>query len=368
MLRAREIGGRPGPYVLQAAIAVCHAQARTAEDTDWPQIATLYTALAHQMPTAIVRLNQAVAVGKAHGPQAGLTIVDSLTDDPSLRDYHLLPSVRGDLLLRLERYEEARLEFGRAAALTRNAAERAFLLRRAEEIPVTSTVTLGQFIQDFLAQFNAATARSYGQTLGRLGKTLGTEMPLNALSPDDITRVFALAWNKVAPKTWNRHRAAIRSFSEWAELDDLAATIERRPETQATTAPINPADLNALWARELPLRERTLWRLLHESSAGVKTVLSLNVENLDFEDRRARVDNKWVTWRAETAKLLPQLVNGRTTGPLFLAGRRPAPARRATGLCLETGRGRLSYERAEYLFKQATGHTLSQLKASTRAG
>jgi RNA polymerase sigma factor (sigma-70 family) len=364
MLRAREIGGRPGPYVLQAAIAVCHAQARTAEDTDWSQIATLYTALAHQMQTAIVRLNQAVAVGKAHGPQAGLALADSLIEDPGLRDYHLLPSVRGDLLLQLERHEEARLEFGRAAALTKNAAERAFLLRRAEEIPATPSVTLGQSIQEFLARYTAATARSYSQTLGRLGKTLGTDMPLTSLSPDDIARVFALAWNKVAPRTWNRHRAAIRSFSDWAGLDDLAAGIERRTEPQATTETINPAELETLWACDLPLRERTLWRLLYESSAGVKTVLSLNVENLDFADRRARAGNSWVTWRSETAELLPHLVNGRTEGPLFLADRRPAPARMPTDLCPVTGRGRLSYERAEYLFKQATGHTLSQLKAS----
>jgi RNA polymerase sigma factor (sigma-70 family) len=367
MLRAREAGGRPGPYMLQAAIAVCHAQARTAEETDWAQIAALYTALTHFMPTAIVQLNRAVAVGKAHGPQAGLALADSLVEDPSLRDYHLLPSVRGDLLLRLERYEEARIEFGRAAALTKNAAERAFLLRRANEIPAASTVTLGQSTQDFLTQFNAATARSYGQTLGRLGRTLGTELPVNSLTAGEVARVFVLAWHEVAPRTWNRHRAAVRSFGDWAGLDDLAAGLERRPETQATTTPIDPAALDTLWARDLPLRERTLWRLLYESSAGVKTVLSLNVEDLDFADRRARAGGRWVTWRSETAKLLPHLVNGRTEGPLFLTDRRPVPARMPADpidLCPATGRGRLSYERAEYLFKQFTGHTLSQLKAS----
>lgn len=134
MLRAREIGGPPGPYVLQAAIAVCHAQARTAEETDWARIASLYEALVRLLPTPVVQLNRAVAVGKAHGPQAGLAVVDSLVDDPALRDYHLLPSVRGDLLARAGRPEEARLEFERAASLTKNAAERAFLLRRADAL------------------------------------------------------------------------------------------------------------------------------------------------------------------------------------------------------------------------------------------
>ncbi|HKT06051.1 MAG TPA: sigma-70 family RNA polymerase sigma factor, partial [Rugosimonospora sp.] len=138
MLRAREAGEHPrrqlGPYVLQAAIAVCHAQAATAADTDWAQIATLYEALATLLPTPVVRLNRAVAVGMARGPQAGLDLVDALVADPALRDYHLLPGVRGDLLAKVGRYAEARVEFERAAALARNAAERAFLLRRAAGI------------------------------------------------------------------------------------------------------------------------------------------------------------------------------------------------------------------------------------------
>ncbi|WP_330932417.1 RNA polymerase sigma factor [Spiractinospora alimapuensis] len=106
MLRAREIGGPPGPYLLQAAIAVCHAQARRAEDTDWERIASLYAALATLSPTPVVRLNQAVAVGMAHGAKAGLDLVDTLASDHALRDYHLLPSVRGDLLERLGRHAE----------------------------------------------------------------------------------------------------------------------------------------------------------------------------------------------------------------------------------------------------------------------
>ena len=136
MLRARDIGRPPGPYVLQAAIAVTHAQARRASDTDWAQIASLYDALVTLLPTPVVRLNRAVAVGRARGPAAGLALVDDLADDPALRDYHLLPSVRGDLLVRLERAAEARREFERAAAMATNATERSFLLRRAAALPV----------------------------------------------------------------------------------------------------------------------------------------------------------------------------------------------------------------------------------------
>jgi len=141
MLRARDLGGPPGPYVLQAAIAVCHAQARIADDTDWAQIATLYAALAQLLPTPVVHLNRAVAVGKADGPQAGLDLVDGLLDDPALRDYHLLPGVRGDLLVHLGRFADARLEFERAASLARNAAERDFLRRRADQLPADEPVT-----------------------------------------------------------------------------------------------------------------------------------------------------------------------------------------------------------------------------------
>ena len=120
-----------GPYVIQAAIAACHARARTPGDTDWPRIAALYDDLLGIVPSPVVQLNRAVAVSMASGPEAGLTIVDSLRNDPTLQGYHLLPSVRGDLLARTGRYEEARAEFERAAALTRNTRERELLLERA---------------------------------------------------------------------------------------------------------------------------------------------------------------------------------------------------------------------------------------------
>ncbi|MFE7760052.1 RNA polymerase sigma factor [Streptomyces sp. NPDC057438] len=125
--------GAPGPYALQAAIAACHAQAYTYAETDWPKIATLYALLAARAPSPVVELNRAVAVSMAEGPGPALEIVDGLTAAPALRDYHLLPSVRGDLLRRLGRTEEARAEFVRAAGLARNERERALLLARAEE-------------------------------------------------------------------------------------------------------------------------------------------------------------------------------------------------------------------------------------------
>ena len=124
-------GRTPGPYVLQAAIAACHARARSAEQTDWAQIVGLYTNLGEVTPSPVVELNRAVALAMLFGPEAGLNVVDALTADPALKTYHLLPSVRGDLLRKLGRFDEARAEFERAAALTQNERERRLLLDRA---------------------------------------------------------------------------------------------------------------------------------------------------------------------------------------------------------------------------------------------
>lgn len=130
--RAERLGGPPGPYRLQAAIAACHARARSPEETDWVKIAALYAALGQIQPSPIVELNRAVAVAMAFGPAPGLAIVDAIADEPALRTYPLLPSVRGDLLARLDRRQEARAEFERAAALAQNRRERELLLARAQ--------------------------------------------------------------------------------------------------------------------------------------------------------------------------------------------------------------------------------------------
>jgi predicted RNA polymerase sigma factor len=140
--RAETVGeGARGPYTLEAAIAACHARARASEDTDWPRIVQLYTELVQVTPSPIVELNRAVAVSMAYGPQAGLDLVDALAGEPSLENYHLLPTVRGDFLSKLGRNNEARAEFERAASLTRNARERELLLERArscESVPTRS--------------------------------------------------------------------------------------------------------------------------------------------------------------------------------------------------------------------------------------
>jgi predicted RNA polymerase sigma factor len=132
--RAHAIAQGPGPYLLQAEIAACHARAATAADTDWARIAALYEMLARVMPSPVVELNRAVAVSMAFGPAAGLDIIDALRTERALRDYQWLPSVRGDLLAKLGRKDEARAEFERAAQLARNGRERELLLRRVDEL------------------------------------------------------------------------------------------------------------------------------------------------------------------------------------------------------------------------------------------
>jgi RNA polymerase sigma factor (sigma-70 family) len=131
--RAEDLGGDRGPYALQAAIAACHARARRADETDWQRIASLYTELAQVVPSPVIELNRAVAVGMAFGPQAGLDVVDTLLHEPALRKYHLLPAVRGDFLVKLGRIDEGRAEIERAASLARNERERTMLLERAQK-------------------------------------------------------------------------------------------------------------------------------------------------------------------------------------------------------------------------------------------
>ncbi|MEU4832258.1 RNA polymerase sigma factor [Streptosporangium sp. NPDC023615] len=391
LLRARRCGGPLGPYVLQAAIAVCHAQARTAEETDWTRIAALYEALARVLPTPVVQLNRAVALAMAYGPERGLELVDTLSGEPALRAYHRLPSVRGDLLARLGRHEEARREFERAAALTGNVPERAILLERAATCAAEAAgeasarrargpggaVTLAEAAAAFLARddLDASTVRSYTQTMNRLRRDLGDGTPLTEVGAERVAGVFASAWGGAAAATWNRHRGAVRSFSTWITArdprpenaaNDLAAALVRRYEPRGRTRPVDRSYAEALWERrDVALRERALWSLIHESAAGPGAALALDVEDLDLPGMRGRTASGWIRWRSGTAGLLPELVAGRRRGPLFLSDRRPGPGRppAPADLCPETGRRRLSYERAEYLFKQATGHTLDQLRS-----
>ncbi|GAA0991714.1 hypothetical protein GCM10009555_079480 [Acrocarpospora macrocephala] len=371
LLQAGAAGGPLGPYMLQAAIAVCHAQAPTAEETDWARIASLYEALSRVLPTPVVRLNRAVAVAMADGPEAGLALADPLLAEPAMRGYHLLPGVRGDLLAKLGRNAEARAEFERAASLTQNAPERAILLKRAAACEERAdAVTLSHAVAAFLARddLDPATLRAYGQTMNRLVRQVGGEMALPDLTAARIAAAFAAVWGGAADATWNRHRAAVRSFTAWARRDqgwtaaNLSAGLDRRPEPRGRTRGMDPAHVETLLTHPgLPLRERTLWAMLYESAAGAALALSLDIEDLDLDGGHGR----GVHWGPKTAALLPQLIANRHRGPVFLADRKPAPARMppARDICPETGRRRLSYERAEYLFKQAShGNTFYQLR------
>ncbi|MEJ2870687.1 DUF6596 domain-containing protein [Actinomycetospora sp. OC33-EN08] len=349
LLRAREVQhGPPGPYVLQAAIAVAHARPGP---TDWPQVATLYDLLAAVLPTPVVRLNRAVALGRARGPEAGLAAVEELETEGGLRSYHLLPAVRADLLGRLGRDAEARIQWRRAAALTGNGAERAVLLRRADALAAVAATgpTLGPAVHRFLARedLSPASRRSYGQTLHRLLGALGDAEPLSALDADGVAAVVTTAWGVVSPATWNRHRSTVRTFAAFIGRPELAAGLPARPVAARATRPATPVP-------DGPPRERALWTLLAESGASVTAVLALDVADLPR-----------VTCSPTTAELLAALVGTRSAGPVFLSDRRPGPTRTpgARDLCPHTGRRRLSYERAEYLFKRASGgSTLTSLR------
>ena len=252
----------------------------------------------------------------------------------------------------------------------------------AAQIVPLSAVTLGRAAEEFLARrdLDADTIRSYRQTLTRLCRDLGEHAVLIQLTAEQAAAMFEAAWSGAAARTWNRHRSTLRSFTTWAGAPargylhtDLAALIDRRPEIQDRTRAIDRHKIEALWERrDIALREKALYRMLYESAARADSVLALSIEHLDQAGKRGKITAKggtliWIHWQSGTARLLPRLIAGRAKGPLFLAERRPAPARTpaAVDLCPTTGRGRLSYERAEYLFKQATGGwTLHQLRHS----
>ena len=239
---------------------------------------------------------------------------------------------------------------------------------------------LGAAVDAFLAQPDLAPSsrRSYAQTFARLRDAVGAERPLERVGARELERAAQEAWGALAPATWNRHVATLRSFSAFCcrrgWLDGaLAEGLERRREPVDRTKAIPYAQLERLWRGEaVAVREKALWRLLYETAARAQEALSLNVEDLDLDNKRARVRSKggdveWLHLQAGSARLLPRLIAGRARGPLFLADRRPAPARMpaAADRCPSTGRARLSYRRAEELFCDASGGwTLHQLRHS----
>jgi len=246
--------------------------------------------------------------------------------------------------------------------------------------------TVAAAVDRYLDSVQSATTRaSYAETLARLTALAG-DRPTGALTPKDYTAAMN-RWDGAAAATWNRHLSALTSFTTWAQRQEILATnparrLERRKPARRGDRSIPRARLDKLFTDDRhDLRERVMWRMLYETAARAEELLSLNIEDLDTEFRRARVVSKggaieYVHWATGTARLLPRLLQGRTTGPIFLADRRaPAEGRRAPAaadICPTTGRGRLSYPRAEYLFKQATiahdphkkGWTLHQLRHS----
>jgi integrase len=244
----------------------------------------------------------------------------------------------------------------------------------------TSEQTLADGAAAFLAQpsLTRSTRRSYDQTLTRLVGELGGDQLLSTLTVEAVTVAVTTAWGERAPATWNRQVATVRSFLGFCRRrrwlpEDLTVDLERRPEPADRTRAIPLPELERLWRREdVGVREKALWRLLYETAARASEALSINVEDLELDNKRVRVLSKggdidWLHFQSGAARLLPRLIGARTRGPLFLADRRPVPARAPATVdrCPETGRGRLSYRRAEALFREASGGwTLHQLRHS----
>ena len=229
--------------------------------------------------------------------------------------------------------------------------------------PLTSSEqTLAAAAAAFLAQPSLArsTHCSYDQTLTRLVGELGSDRLLSTLTVEAVTLAVTTAWGGRAPATWNRQVATVRSFLGFCRrrrwlVEDLTVDLERRPEPADRTKAIPIPELERLWRREdIGVREKALWRLLYETAARASEALAINVEDLELDNKRVRVRSKggdidWLHFQTGSARLLPRLIGGRTRGPLFLADRRPVPARAPATVdrCPETGRGRLSYRRAE---------------------
>jgi len=243
--------------------------------------------------------------------------------------------------------------------------------------------TIADAAEAFLGRDMAPTTRrSYAQTMNRLAAEHGA-LFLETLDGPTLDAFVSAAWGTCGPATWNRHVATLRSFTAYARRRGWltgapASVLERRTEPVDRTKAIAASSLDRLFRREdVAIREKCLWRLLYETAARAEEVLGAHVADLDLDNKRLRVrrkggDSDWLHFQSGSARLLPRLIGGRESGPLFLTDRRPAPARvsAAADLCPTTGRGRLSYERSAYLFKRSslkvskTGWTLHQLRHS----
>ena len=204
---------------------------------------------------------------------------------------------------------------------------------------------------------------------------LGAGTALADVTPERLRGVLEQRWGNAAAATWNSRLAAVGSFRRWVQTqgwvtEDPLAGIERRPQTRDDTAPVRYEQLHALWTRaDVHVREKTLWRMLYETAARTNEILAVNIEDLDLGARRAVVRGKGghrqeVVWASGTARLLPRYLSGRQQGPVFVTHRRPNQAPALPDLCPDTGRGRLSYQQAWALFRNASGWTLHQLRHS----
>ena len=241
-------------------------------------------------------------------------------------------------------------------------------------------VSIADAAAAFLGERSLArtTRRVYALTLKRLGDAVGTAFPVGELDGAATKRFLAGAYPEVKPATWNRNVATLKSFFAYCRrrgwmVSDPTEAVERRRVDVDETRAIDYAELEALWSRrDVPVREKALWRLLYDTAARATEILSLDVDDVDLPNRRARVTSKggateWVHFASGSARLLPRVIRDRKKGPLFLASLRPAPARAPAAADLDPvlGRARLSYRQAEDLFDgYSGGRTLHQLRHS----
>jgi site-specific recombinase XerD len=258
--------------------------------------------------------------------------------------------------------------------------------RRARTTSITVLGSIDAFLATPRCHKSPNTQRAYRNVLHRLSGFVGDERDLDGVADDEIEEALDELWGTAAPSTWNRNRAAVGSWLAWCTTKkrwaapELPASCERRHEPDDDTKSVDRAEIDHITTRrDVPLRERLLWRMLYESASRATAVLDLNIEDLDLENRRAPVrvkggDTKWIIWGRGTAMLLPRYLKGRTRGPLFLSNRKPGPARRAAtkqrDICPDTGRRRLGYDRARTLIKRYTGLALHRLRhaAATHLG
>jgi integrase len=230
---------------------------------------------------------------------------------------------------------------------------------------------------------NHNTRRAYAGVIDKLAIELGAFRELADVTDEEIAALLEALWATAAESTWNRNRAAVNAWLTWCRdlrrwpAPEVPASCERRREHVDATRDLSRAAIERqLSRRDVPLREKTLWRMLYETAARASEILALDVEQLDLDNRRAAIRSKggeteWIYWGTGTAHLLPRLLrlpdgSSRSSGPLFLAGRSPVPARRPgpRDICPHTGRPRLGYDRARILLKQLTGWHLHQLRHS----